>query len=105
MARSSRIPRAPVHRVWISPRRDCDALLSEVREQTQRGFRVHVTRAGDGAFEVVQNGTCFMVRTLDGDAVATHDNVAAALAAGDRHIEYLPRVDGDDSPDFPRGAA
>lgn len=101
---SPRIPRAPVAHVWRSPARDDAMMLAEIRDHAQSGRRVHVMRAGGGSFEIVANGTCFMVRTLGGEAVATHDNVMAAVMAGDRHLDQSGEDDFDDRP-HPRGAA
>lgn len=97
---------APVAHVWSSPARDTDAMLSEIREHAQRGRRVHVMHADGGAFEIVMNGSQFMVRALGvlgGSVVGTFGTIAAAVRAGDKHLDEWdePALGHDD----PKGAA
>ena len=98
-APSPRLPRAPVAHVWGSPARDTDNMLSEIREHAQRGRRVHVMRAGSSGFEIVLNGSQFLVRAREGDVVGTFDNIMAGVIAGDRHLDHRDEDDfGDDEP-------
>ncbi len=104
MVRPSRIPRARLHVVHRNPLAafPSDSLLSQVREHSEAGEMVRVCRYAHGFYSVVKNDRLFLVLSAEGAALGTFDNVAAALLAGDRHVEFLPRVNGDD---FPRGAA
>ena len=92
-----------VAHVWNSPARDADAMLSEIREHVQDGQRVHVMYANGGAFEIVMNGSQFMVHALGGSVVGTFGNIAAAVRAGDKHLDEwdAPALGYDD----PKGVA
>ncbi len=102
MARSSYKPRPKVHTVWSSPKRNTALMLAEVRDHADRGEVVQIVRPGARAFQVLKNDTLYLTRSTAGTALATHGTVLEAVMAGDQHLEWLPRVDGDD---FPRGAA
>lgn len=109
---SSRIPRA---RLYLIPRGlmgglPSDELLMQVREHTDLGERVRLQRHGFRAYDVVKNGSEFLVLPVIGrlTPIGTFGNIAAAILAGDAYVEAVRRCDYDveDDEGFdPRGAA
>ena len=98
--RSLRKRQAPSHHVWRSQTRNDEQLLSEVREHCLRGAIVHVVRVNGDTFQIIENGTRFLVRCAGGEPLATCDTVFEAVAAGDNWVQRDSEED-----DVPGGAA
>ena len=99
MASSSYKHRPRTHTVWSSPKRNTALMLAEVRDHADRGEVVQIVRAGARAFQVLRNDTLYLTRSTAGAALGTFGTVLEAVMAGDRHLEWLPRVNGDDFED------
>ncbi len=78
---------APVRHIWRHGSDDFDWLLGEVRIAVLSGRTVRLHRMSGGHYDIVLNGCLLLVRNSDGNAVATVDNVAAGIMAGDRWLE------------------
>ncbi len=110
MPRSSRISRASV---WSTRRNPIagyptHAFAALIREHAGLGERVRVRRDGFTFFDIVENGDAFLVLSsmVDAAPIGTFGDLAAAILAGDRHVEMVRRGEFDAQDDLdPRGAA
>ena len=100
--------RAPVRHVWWCSS-TADKITAEVCEHAMRGSVVRVCRYAGGRFDVIRNGSEFLVRDVEGLPIATVSTVFEAVAAGNKAIddwnEANAQAEADFGNDDPKGAA
>ena len=97
------------HVWWCSATDAADAITAEICEHAMRGAVVRVCRYDGGRFDVIRNGSEFLVRDVERLPIATVSTVFEAVTAGNKAIEEWneanAQVEADFGSDDPKGAA
>ncbi len=95
------------HVWWCS--KTADEITAEICEHAMRGTVVRVCRYDGGRFDVIRNGSEFLVRDVDGPPIATVSTMFEAVAAGNKAIEEWNEANAQAEVDFgsddPKGTA
>ena len=105
---SPRIPSAPVRHVWWCSS-TADEITTEICEHAMRGTVMRVCRYDGGRFDIIRNGSEFLVRDVEHLPIATVSTVFEAVAAGNKAIDDWNEANAQAYADFgsddPTGAA